>query len=56
MYICLRVLGAITAVTTIVRAGAPSAGDCGATSIAGVPGCWGTPVSDYCQWRGMSMN
>ncbi|CAF9921336.1 MAG: hypothetical protein HETSPECPRED_004496 [Heterodermia speciosa] len=47
MYICLRVLGAITAVTTIVRAGAPSAGNCGATSIAGVPGCWGTPGCAY---------
>ena len=30
---------------SLARGGAPSAGNCGPTSVPGVPGCWGTPVS-----------
>ena len=44
----LKLFGvAVWASKILVRAGAPSAGDCGPTSIANVPGCWGTPVCSH---------
>ena len=42
----LSLIAAMLATTlSLARGGAPSAGNCGPTSIPGVPGCWGTPVS-----------
>lgn len=45
---------ALALIVSIVYGGAPSAGDCGPTSVSGVPGCWGTPVSRSCPLYFMS--
>jgi len=40
----LVILAVLEAIYSSARASAPSAGDCGPTSIPNVPGCWGTEV------------